>query len=381
MNHSRGKGIQSKIGIIGGGQLGRMFIQEAINLNVEVHVLDPDEQAPCKHIAYSFCKGSLNDYETVLNFGLNMDVVTVEIENINIEALEELERQGKAVFPQPYVLRTIKDKGTQKQFYIENGIPTSGFRQIRNKSELTQTIFPCVQKLRTGGYDGKGVQVLHSPDDLDKAFDAPSIAEELIDFEKELSVVVARNLSGEVVAYPAVECEFNPEANLVELLFSPANIGSEIEQEAKNLAVSVITKLGMVGILAVEMFLTKNGKLLVNEVAPRPHNSGHHTIECNITSQFAQHLRAILDLPLGSSALISPGAMINLLGARGYDGPAHFEGLETFLKLKGVHIHLYGKQITKPFRKMGHVTITGENIQEVKNLALQVLNGIQVITK
>lgn len=381
MNSTGSKGIQSKVGMIGGGQLGRMFIQEAIDLNVEVHVLDPDEHAPCRHIAHSFTQGSLNDYNTVLDFGQDKDVLTVEIENINIDALEELERRGKSVFPQPRVLRIIKDKGIQKKFYSEKGIPTSNFQFISVKSELTKSVLPCVQKLRTGGYDGKGVQLLRTESDLEKAFDAPSILEELIDFEKEISVIVARNSQGKVVAYPAVECEFNPEANLVELLFSPANISPEIEQEARDLAVEVIEKLQMVGILAVEMFLTKNGNLLVNEIAPRPHNSGHHTIECNVTSQFAQHLRAILNLSLGSTEMIRSGAMINLIGKEGYEGNVHYDGLETFLKIEGVHPHLYGKQITKPFRKMGHITISGDNIQEVKDLAHRALQDIRVISK
>ena len=381
MNNSKNKGINSVVGMIGGGQLGRMFIQEAIDLDVEVHVLDPDAQAPCHRIAHSFTQGSLNDFEAVLNFGSDKDILTVEIENINIDALEELERKGKSVFPQPSILRTIKDKGIQKQFYRDHQIPTSAFQLINSKADLNTELLPCVQKLRTGGYDGKGVQVLRTSDDLSKAFDAPSVLEELIDFEKELSVIVARNTSGQIVSYPAVECEFNPEANLVELLFAPAAISQDLEVQAQQLAVSVIEKLGMVGILAVEMFLTKDGQLLVNEIAPRPHNSGHHTIECNVTSQFAQHLRAVLDLPLGSTEMVSPGAMINLLGEKGFEGEAHYEGLHTFLDIKGIHPHLYGKRTTKPFRKMGHVTIAGNTIDEVKALAHQALKGIRVISK
>lgn len=381
MNNSKNKGINSVVGMIGGGQLGRMFIQEAIDLDVEVHVLDPDAQAPCHRIAHSFTLGSLNDFEAVFNFGSDKDILTVEIENINIDALEELERQGKSVFPQPRVLRTIKDKGIQKQFYRDHQIPTSAFQLINSKADLKMDLLPCVQKLRTGGYDGKGVQVLRTSDDLSKAFEAPCVLEELIDFEKELSVIVARNASGQIVSYPAVECEFNPEANLVELLFAPAAISQDLEDKAQQLAVSVIEKLGMVGILAVEMFLTKDGQLLVNEIAPRPHNSGHHTIECNVTSQFAQHLRAVLDLPLGSTEMVSPGAMINLLGEKGFEGEAFYEGLHTFLDIKGIHPHLYGKRTTKPFRKMGHVTIAGNTIDEVKALAHQALKGIRVISK
>jgi 5-(carboxyamino)imidazole ribonucleotide synthase len=380
-NVTYGRG--SRVGMIGGGQLGRMFIQSAIDFNVEVHVLDPDPQAPCKYITHSFTEGSLNDYETVLKFGEDKDVLTVEIENINIEALEALEKMGKKVFPQPRALRIIKDKGIQKEFYSENNIPTAPFRLIQSNIELGENVdfLPFVQKMRTGGYDGKGVQVIKTKDDLNKGFQVPSVLEQLIDFEKEISVIVARNEAGQIATFPAVECEFNPEANLVELLFSPADISNQVEQNAQDLAKSVIKKLDMIGILAVEMFLTKDGELLVNEIAPRPHNSGHHTIECNVTSQFEQHLRSILNLPLGSTKTIQAGAMINLLGEKGFEGVAVYEGLENYLKQPGVHPHLYGKMSTKPFRKMGHITITGEHIEEVKHVAKEVLHGVKVISQ
>ena len=373
----------SRVGMIGGGQLGRMFIQSAIDFSVEVHVLDPDPQAPCKYIAHSFMEGSLNDYETLLKFGEDKDVLTVEIENINIEALEVLEKRGKKVFPQPKVLKIIKDKGIQKEFYTHHGIPTAPYRLIKSIDELTDNLdfLPFVQKMRTGGYDGKGVQIIKSKDELSKGFKVPSVLEQLIDFEKEISVIVARNEAGQISTFPAVECEFNPEANLVELLFSPADITYQVEQKAQDLAKSVIEKLDMIGILAVEMFLTKDGELLVNEIAPRPHNSGHHTIECNVTSQFEQHLRSILNLPLGSTRAIQSGAMINLLGEKGFEGVAVYEGLENYLKQPGVHPHLYGKSLTKPYRKMGHLTISGDDINQVKQLAMQALSGIKVKTK
>lgn len=380
-NNTYGRG--SRVGMIGGGQLGRMFIQSAIDFNVEVHVLDPDAQAPCKYIAHSFTEGSLHDYETVLRFGEDKDVLTVEIENINIEALEALEKIGKKVFPQPNVLSIIKDKGIQKEFYSNHDIPTAPFRLIQSDDELNKNVdfLPFVQKMRTGGYDGKGVQVIKTIDDLTKGFKAPSVLEQLIDFEKEISVIVARNEAGQTTTFPAVECEFNPEANLVELLFSPADISNQVEKNAQDLAKSVIEKLDMIGILAVEMFLTKDGELLVNEIAPRPHNSGHHTIECNVTSQFEQHLRSILNLPLGSTRIIQAGAMINLLGEKGFEGKAVYEGLENYLKLPGVHPHLYGKTHTKPYRKMGHVTVTGELVEDVKQLAKEALIGIKVISE
>jgi len=373
-------GNSTRLGMVGGGQLGRMFIQDAINFDVQVHVLDPDPSAPCKQIAHSFIQGNLTDYDDLYQFGLDKDVLTVEIENVNIQALEELEKLGKKVFPQARVLKLVKDKGLQKQFYAENGIPTAEFHLISDKTQLNNhlTMLPFVQKLRTGGYDGKGVQTIRNTEDIERGFSDPSIVEKMIPFEKELSVIVARNEKGEMAVYPAVECEFSEEANLVEFLFSPAAISREIERKAEELAKEVILKLDMVGILAVEMFLTKEGDLLVNEIAPRPHNSGHHTIECNVTSQFEQHLRAVLNLPLGSTEIIQAGAMINLLGEKGFEGPVHYLGLENYIARSGVHPHLYGKAITKPFRKMGHVTITGKSLDQVKILAHEVKDGIRV---
>ena len=375
-------GNTARLGMVGGGQLGRMFIQEAINFNVHVHVLDSDINAPCKDIAHSFTLGSITDYDALYQFGLDKDTLTVEIENVNIEALEALEKLGKKVFPQPSVLKIIKDKGIQKQFYIDNNIPTADFCIIESSSELTNHLdfLPCMQKLTTGGYDGKGVQALRTITDFEKAFSGPSILEKMIPFTKELSIIVARNEHGEIKSYPAVECEFSQEANLVEFLFAPADISTDIEDKATKLAKEVIEKLGMVGILAVELFLTAEGELLVNEIAPRPHNSGHHTIECNVTSQFEQHLRAVLNLPLGSTEIIQAGAMINLLGEKGFEGPVYYEGLEKFMSIPGVHPHIYGKATTKPYRKMGHVTIAGKSLDEVKQLAQKVKSGIKVIT-
>lgn len=376
-------GHSSRLGMVGGGQLGRMFIQEAINFDVHVHVLDPDANAPCKNIAHSFTQGSLNDYNTLYNFGLDKDVLTVEIENVNIEALEALEKLGKKVFPQPRVLRIIKDKGIQKEFYKDHNIPTAPFQLTENLDDVKQLAdqIPFVQKMRTGGYDGKGVQVLRTESDFENAFETPSVIEEMIPFEKEISIIVARNENGEMAVYPAVECEFSEEANLVEFLFAPADISNDIENKAIELAKSVIEKLEMVGILAVELFLTKDGSLLVNEIAPRPHNSGHHTIECNVTSQFEQHMRSILNLPLGSTEILQAGAMINLLGEKGFEGDVYYEGLEKFIGKPGIHPHIYGKAQTKSFRKMGHVTIAGKDLEKVKSLALEVKNGIRVLSK
>ena len=366
-----------KIGVLGGGQLGRMLIQEAINLNLHIHIMDPDQNAPCASIAQTFTCAAITDFDAVMEFGKDKNLITVEIENVNIEALERLEKSGVQVYPQPHVLKIIKDKGTQKQFYKKNGIPTSPFVIFDSAQELMNASIelPVVQKLRTGGYDGKGVQILK---DAKSSFDAPHLIENLIDFEKEISIIVARNDKGQISTFPSVECEFNPEAHLVEFLFSPAEISQEIENKAKEIAADLIEKIDMVGILAVEMFLTKSGDILVNEIAPRPHNSGHHTIECCETSQFAQHLRAILSLPLGSTALIQPGAMINLLGEKGHTGTAIYGGLSDLLDHDNVFPHLYGKEQTKPFRKMGHITITGKTLKEVKETAEKIKNIIQI---
>lgn len=371
---------QTKLGILGGGQLGRMFIQEAIGLNVCVHVLDPAENAPCAAIANVFVQGDFADYETVLNFGKEVDVLTIEIEHVNIEALEELERRGKLVFPRPAALRTIKDKGLQKLFYAAHNIPTAPFVLVENKTEAALHVSegPFMQKLRTGGYDGKGVTPFRNEADLEHAFDAPSVLEQMVHFEKELAVIVARNASGELRVFPLVEMEFNSEANLVEFIFSPANVSVEVAQEAAEIAKKIVEQLDHVGLLAVELFLTKTGQLLVNEVAPRPHNSGHHTIEACYTSQYAQHMRAILNLPLGDTALRSAGVMINLLGEKGFTGTAKYEGLEEVLSTQGAYVHLYGKEETKPFRKMGHITICLPELEQAKLLARKFLATVKV---
>ncbi len=374
-------GKHFQLGVLGGGQLGRMLIQETINYDVQIHCLDPDADAPCKDIAHSLTVGSLNDFDTVYKFGKNKDVITVEIENVSIEALEKLEAEGKKVFPQPAVLKIIRDKGLQKQFYADHNIPTPAFYLVNNKEEITNYIseFPFMQKMRTGGYDGKGVTPLRSEKDLETAFEVPSVLEKFVDFEKELSVIVARNENGETKVYPTVECEFSPEANLVEFLFSPADVSQEIEKAAEELAISIIDKLGMVGILAVELFLTKDGQLLVNEIAPRPHNSGHHTIECNVTSQFEQHMRSVLNLPLGDTRTIQPGVMINLLGEKGYQGNVIYQGLENAIAIPGVKPHIYGKAETKSFRKMGHITIVAPTLEEAKTNGRKVKELVKVI--
>lgn len=370
-----------RLGILGGGQLGRMLIQQAINYNVNIKVLDPDREAPCRKLCDEFTVGSLGDYETVYNFGKKVDLLTIEIEKVNVDALEQLEREGVVVYPQPRIIRLIQDKGLQKQFFKENNIPTAPFMVITAPEQLTNSPFayPYIQKLRKDGYDGKGVYKVASEASLDNAFSEPSIIEELIDFEKEIAVIVARNDKGEVSTFPVVEMEFNPQANLVEFLIAPSTLSPQIQQEAETIAKNVATSLKIVGLLAVEMFLTKTGKILVNEVAPRPHNSGHQSIEGNVVSQFEQHLRAIFNQPLGDTSCINNAIMVNLLGEQGYEGPAIYQGMEEVLKRAGVYIHLYGKALTKPFRKMGHVTIVDDDRDKAIEKARFVQRTLKVI--
>lgn len=371
-----------RIGVLGGGQLGRMMIQSAINLNLQICCLDPDPNAPCKNIANEFSVGSLNDFDTVYAFGKDKDIITIEIENVNTDALRKLQSEGKKVFPQPEIVALIKDKGLQKQFYVANGIPTPDFVLVDSKSEIGQhaALFPFFQKMRTGGYDGKGVVKLSDPNQLDNAFDVPSVLERLVDFEKEISVIVARNENGETSCFPSVECAFNPEANLVEFLFSPADISTDVEAQAIALAKNVAEKLGIIGLLAVELFVTKQGQVLVNEIAPRPHNSGHHTIEGNVSSQFEQHIRAIANMPLADTSIVRPAVMINLLGEKGHEGPARYEGLDIALKESGVYVHLYGKAVTKPFRKMGHITVANEDLELAKAKARQLMDIVKIVS-
>lgn len=371
---------QQTLGILGGGQLGRMLIQSAINYNLTIHILDPDADAPCKDLCNHFVQGSLTDFDTVYEFGRNCEVLSIEIEHVNTQALYQLEKEGKKIFPQPHIIELIQDKRKQKQFYLDNGIPTSPFVLTETRSDVKQHLdfLPAVHKLGRDGYDGRGVQLIRAAEDLDKAFDAPGLLEKFVDFEKELAVIVARNEKGEVKTFPSVECAFHPVHNLVEFLFSPAAISPETDQQAQALALEVIEKLDMVGLLAVELFVTKTGEILVNEIAPRPHNSGHHTIEANFTSQFEQHLRAVMGMPLGDTGIRSAAAMVNLLGEDGYTGEALVEGLDEAINEPGVYLHLYGKKLTKPFRKMGHVTVLEEDVDRLKQKAQRIKELIKI---
>ena len=371
-----------KVGVLCGGQLGLMLLQAAIDWNLNVKIIDAAD-APCAPIAPEFVTGSLQDYEAVYQFGQDVDVVTIEIEKVNVDALEALEREGKKVFPQPHLIRLIQDKRTQKQFYREHGLPTADFILTDNRADVANYVdfLPAFHKLGRDGYDGKGVQRIATPADFEKAFDAPGLLEKAVDFEKELAVIVARNEKGEMATFPTVEMVFHPEANLVEYLFAPAEISVEVEQQAESLAKKTAEALGIVGLLAVEMFLTKDGHVLINEVAPRPHNSGHHTIRANVTSQFEQHWRAILNLPLGDTTAYTPAAMVNLLGEEGHTGPAYYEGMDEVLATHGVFPFLYGKKITKPFRKMGHITVTDSSLEKLKTKAEWVKGVLKVVTK
>ena len=367
------------IGVLGGGQLGRMLLQKAAVYNLSIHVLDPDESAPCRYMCKTFEHGDFGDYQAVMAFGNDCDIITIEIEHVNIEALYELEKLGKKVYPQPQILEMVQDKGLQKEFYQKNNLPTAPFYLVE-KPEQIKHEFPFVQKLRKGGYDGKGVLVVNDAADMSRIFEAPSVIEDKVAIAAEIAVITARNNSGEIKSYPVVEMQFNTEANLVELLFSPAKTSASLQQKAISIAENLISKLNMVGLLAVEMFVTKEGQVLINEIAPRPHNSGHHTIEANHTSQFEQLLRAILNLPLGNTATVLPAAMVNLLGDKDSNGKAIYSGVQEVLNIGDVHIHLYGKKITKPYRKMGHVTVTAATVDEAILKAQKVRSQLKVIS-
>lgn len=377
---------QIRIGILGGGQLGRMLVEASIPLALDISILDESLEFPAAGICTRFFEGDFANYDDVLNFGLAMDVITVEIESVNIDALKQLQAQGKKVYPQPQVLEIINDKGVQKSFYKEHGFPTADFELMEDKASVIEAVtsgrwsIPFVQKLRVGGYDGRGVNVIRSEADLEILFDAPCVVEKLVPIQKELAVMTGRKNNGEIKSFPMVEMSFHPTANLVEYLFCPANVEPAMELQARELTEQIANALGITGLLAVEFFLDNEGRLIVNEMAPRPHNSGHHTIEANYTSQFEQHLRILLDLPLGDTDLIMPAVMINLLGEEGFSGKAAYQGLAEALSESGVYPHLYNKKITKPKRKMGHITVTKSTLEEARKCAKMLLENVKVIS-
>lgn len=375
-----------KLGILGGGQLGKMMLYDTRKYDIQTYVLDPSAVAPSRIACDHFEQGSLMDYDTVVAFGRKVDVLTFEIEGVNIEALETLEKEGINVYPQPGVLKNIQDKGVQKDFYIKHHIPTAAYtkyafaKAIKNDPSTLNTL-PFIWKSCTGGYDGKGVSVVRTPEDLDKLPAVPCIAERMIPFKNELAVIVARSVSGEVKTYPVVEMEFHPEANQVEYVLCPARIEEEVAIKARKIAEKVSNAFGHVGLLAVEMFQTEDDEILVNEVAPRPHNSGHYSIEGSFTNQFEQHLRAILDLPLGSTESKVAAVMVNLVGDEGHTGQVHYKHIEDIMAMDGVTPHIYGKKETRPFRKMGHVTIVNHDLNKARQIAEKVKGNIKVIAK
>ena len=374
-----------KVGILGGGQLGKMLGLAAANWHLPLYFLDDSRSFPAGGIAEAFVEGSFKNYADVLAFGADKDVISIEIEHVNTEALETLQAQGVTVHPHPEALNLIKDKGLQKLFYLKHHLPSAAFELFEDEAAVRQAVqdgkwsFPFVQKSRTAGYDGKGVAIIRNEQDLtEKLLPGSCLLEECIELQKELAVIVARNSKGEIAAFPTVEMDFNPNANLVEFLICPARIDPAIEAAAVELAKRCIETFGICGLLAVELFLTLDNQLLINEVAPRPHNSGHHTIDSCYTSQFEQHLRGILNLPLGSTVMKCPSVMVNLLGAEGYSGPTRYVGLEDCLALPGVKLHFYGKSSTKPFRKMGHATVLAESVEEAVRIAKLVQDKLSI---
>jgi 5-(carboxyamino)imidazole ribonucleotide synthase len=376
-----------KLGILGGGQLGKMMLYETRKWDIYTKVLDNSDEAPSRISCNEFVKGSLLDFNTVYNFGKDVDVLTIEIENVNLDALEKLEEEGVKVFPQPKALRIIQNKAKQKLFYVDNDIPTADFQRFAYLSEIKDSIenealqFPFVWKVAQFGYDGQGVKVVRNLDDLKDLPKGECIAETMIPFKNELAVIVSRNAKGEIKTYPVVEMEFHPEANQVEYVICPARIDEKVAEKARALALKVADKIGLTGLLAVEMFQTKEDKLLVNEVAPRPHNSGHYSIEASYTNQFEQHIRSILGLPLGNTDSKVAGVMVNLVGAEGHTGNVVYENINEILAMEGVTPHIYGKAQTRPFRKMGHVTIVNNDLGKARAIAEKVKETIKVISK
>jgi len=373
---------QFKLGILGGGQLGKMLLTETQKFDIFTSVLDSSKDAPCALIAHQFTVGDLMDFETVYRFGKTVDLLTIEIEHINIKALYQLEKEGLTIYPQPSVIETIQHKGKQKDFYKTHLIPTADFYRYNSIKELKSYPFdfPFIWKSAQFGYDGMGVKVVKNEIDIQTLPDVECIIEKMIPFKMELAVIVARNHQNEIKSFPVVEMEFHPEANQVEYVICPARIPDAIATQAQEVALKVTESFNHVGLLAVELFLTENDEILVNEVAPRPHNSGHYSIEASYTNQFEQHLRAILNLPLGNTDSKLAGIMVNLVGSEGYSGDVVYQNMNEILKINGVTPHIYGKKQTRPFRKMGHVTIVNKSVDTAREIAETVKNTIKVIS-
>jgi 5-(carboxyamino)imidazole ribonucleotide synthase len=376
-----------KLGILGGGQLGKMLLFDTRKFDIQTYVLDPSDEAPCKIACNQFFQGDLMDFDTVYNFGKKVDVLTFEIELVNLDALVQLEEEGVPVYPSPKTLKLIQNKGIQKDFYTQHNIPTAPYTRFEKTALLKAAVLnnevelPFVWKCTEFGYDGNGVKVVRKATDLDELPNVECIAEVMIPFKNELAVIVCRNPSGEIKTYPVVEMEFHPEANQVEYVICPARIEEEVAKKARAIALNVSQQFHHVGLLAVEMFQTENDEILVNEVAPRPHNSGHYSIEASYTSQFENHLRAILDLPLGDTDSKVAGIMVNLVGEESFSGNVIYKNIEKILEWDGVTPHIYGKKQTRPFRKMGHVTIVNEDVNKARKIAEDVKNTIRVISE
>jgi 5-(carboxyamino)imidazole ribonucleotide synthase len=369
-----------RVGILGGGQLGRMLLQAAANYPVETFVMENDPECPAAHLCHHFTKGDIKNFDDVYRFGKGLDALTIEIENVNVEALEKLATEGIKVFPKPSVLKTIKNKIRQKEYYRANDIPTATFIVTNNLNELKQQedFLPAVHKLGEGGYDGRGVQIMRTKDEIDKGFDKPSVLEKFVAVHKEIAQMVAINEKGQTALYPPVEMIFDPRLNLLDFQVCPAEIETRILWKVEAIALSVVRNFKSPGIYAVEMLIDKNGDVFVNETAPRVHNSGHHTIEAHYSSQFDMLWRVMLDYPLGNTEPILPSIMINLIGADGFDGEVKYEGLDELLKMEIAFIHLYGKKQTKPGRKMGHVTIMSREKQDLTYKANIVKHTLKV---
>jgi len=378
---------KQKIGILGGGQLGKMLLNTTTKWDIHTKVMDPSIEAPSRISCNEFVKGDLMDYQDVFKFGKSVDILTIEIENVNTQALSDLEKEGIKVYPQPKIIKTIQNKCSQKKFYKKNKIPTAQFKLFDSKEKLKDEVarglvsFPFVWKSESMGYDGFGVKIVRSNQDLEEVNQGPCLAEELVNIDKELGIIVCRSPMGETKFYPCVEMEFHPQANQVEYVLSPARISKNISKRAEKIALKVSKSFNHVGLLAVELFLTLDGEILVNEVAPRPHNSGHYTIEAAYTSQFEQHIRAILDLPLGETSNKVSGVMVNLVGKKGYSGLVNFKNIEHILAIEGVNPHIYGKKKTRPYRKMGHITVVNKDLKTARKIAEEVKQTIEVITK
>lgn len=373
-----------KLGILGGGQLGKMLLYDAKRYDLHTKVMDSNKDAPCNKIADDFIIGDITDYDDVINFGNSVDLITVEIENVNTDALEFLEKLGKKVYPSAKNLRIIQNKSDQKNFYSKNNLPTSRFKNYSNIEELKRNFrhdnfeFPFVWKSSRFGYDGKGVKIIKNIEDLDFSYDRQCLIEEKVSIKKELSVIVSRNTDGEIKCFPVVEMEFNEKSNLVEYVMCPANISKQTEEKAIMIASEIAKKFEMVGLLAVELFVTKKDEILINEVAPRPHNSGHHTIECCVTSQFDQHIRSILNLPLGETGILIPGIMVNLVGENMEEGNVKYKNINDIFDIPGVYIHIYGKKKSRLNRKMGHITIVNKDINKAIEIGKSIKNKIKV---